>query len=112
MTTQSSTLGKELKDTIKGRVLTHDDTDYEEARQIWNAMIDRRPAMIVQCADADDVPPAIAFARRNKLEISIRGAGHNIAGNALCDDGVVINTDPDSFTRIRPAAGHEEVCRR
>jgi FAD/FMN-containing dehydrogenase len=99
MTTQSSILGKELKGTIKGRVLTSDDIDYEEVRQIWNAMIDRRPAMIVQCADAEDVPAAIAFARRNKLEISIRGAGHNIAGNALCNDGMVI--DFSSMKKVR-----------
>lgn len=103
MTTQSSTLGNELKDTIKGRVLTHDDIDYEEARRIWNAMIDRRPAIIVLCADADDVPPAIAFARRNKLDISIRGAGHNIAGNALCTDGLVI--DFSVMKNVRVDAG-------
>ena len=91
MTTLSTQLGKELKGMIKGSVLSADDPGYEEARQIWNAMIDRRPAMIVQCADADDVPTAIALARRNNLEISIRGAGHNIAGNALCNDGMVID---------------------
>src|SRR5258705_2308810 len=91
MTTQAAKVGKKPKGMIKGSVLIADDAGYEEARQIWNAMIDRRPAMIVQCADADDVPPAIAFARRNKLEISIRGAGHNIAGNALCNDGLTID---------------------
>ncbi len=103
MTTQSSKLGKELKGMIKGSVLIADDAGYEEARQIWNAMIDRRPAMIVQCADADDVPPAIAFARRNKLEISIRGAGHNIAGNALCNDGLTI--DFSNMKNVRVDAG-------
>ena len=91
MTTQSSKLGKELKGMIKGSVLNAGDPGYDDARQIWNAMIDRRPALIVQCADADDVPPAIALARRHKLEISIRGAGHNIAGNALCNDGLTID---------------------
>jgi len=91
MTTQSSKLGNELKNMIKGNVLVAEDSGYEEARQIWNAMIERRPAMIAQCVDADDVPTAIAFARRNKLEISIRGAGHNIAGNALCDNGLTID---------------------
>ena len=91
MTTQSSKLGNELENMIKGNVLVAEDSGYEEARQIWNAMIERRPAMIAQCADADDVPTAIAFARRNKLEISIRGAGHNIAGNALCDNGLTID---------------------
>ena len=70
MTTLSSQERKQLAGTIKGSILTHDDAGYEEARQIWNAMIDRRPALIVQCADAGDVSAAIAFARRNKLEIS------------------------------------------
>src|SRR6185295_8347987 len=103
MTTLSTQLGKELKGTIKGSVLNADDPGYEEARQIWNAMIDRRPAMIVQCADADDVPTAIAFARRNNLEISIRGAGHNIAGNALCNDGLTI--DFSKMKNVRVDAG-------
>ena len=87
----TSQLRQDLAESIKGRVLTPSDSGYEDARQIWNAMIDRRPAAIVQCADADDVPQAIAFARKNELEISIRGAGHNIAGNALCDDGLMID---------------------
>jgi FAD/FMN-containing dehydrogenase len=66
-------------------------------------MIDRRPALIVQCADAGDVPPAIALARRHKLEISIRGAGHNIAGNALCNDGLTI--DFSKMKNVRVDAG-------
>jgi len=107
MTTLSTQLGKELKGTIKGSVLSADDPGYEEARQIWNAMIDRRPAMIVQCADADDVPTAIAFARRNRLEISIRGAGHNIAGNALCNDGLTI--DFSNMKNVRVDAGNRRA---
>jgi FAD/FMN-containing dehydrogenase len=91
MTTLTSKAKEEIKALIKGSVLVPDDPGYEEARQVWNAMIDRRPAVIVRCAGADDVPPAIAFARRSKLEISIRGAGHNIAGNALCDDGLTVD---------------------
>jgi FAD/FMN-containing dehydrogenase len=103
MTPLASTAGKELKGMIKGRVMVSDDPGYEEARQIWNAMIDRRPAIIVQCADAYDVKTAIAFARRNKLEISIRGAGHNIAGNALCNDGLTI--DFSKMKNVRVDAG-------
>ena len=91
MTTLTSKAVDQLKGSIKGSVITPNDAGYEEARQIWNAMIDRRPAAIVQCAQADDVPPVIRFARGNKLELSIRGAGHNIAGNALCDNGVMID---------------------
>ncbi len=103
MRTQISEMKKELQGVIKGGVLTPDNSGYEEARQIWNAMIDRRPAMIVQCADADDVAFAIGFARRNKLEISIRGGGHNIAGSSLCDDGLVI--DFSHMKKVRVDAG-------
>lgn len=96
MTTQMSTMKEKLGALIKGNVVVPDDPGYEEARQIWNAMIDRRPAIIVQCADADDVALAIGFARRNKLELSIRGGGHNIAGSSLCDHGLTID-----FSRMK-----------
>jgi FAD/FMN-containing dehydrogenase len=103
MTTQTSKAKEELKGAIKGNVLVPDDPDYEEARQVWNAMIDRRPALIVQCAHADDVPPVIRFARQYGLELSIRGAGHNIGGNALCDNGVTI--DFSRMKNVRVDAG-------
>jgi FAD/FMN-containing dehydrogenase len=84
------TIGK-LRDRVKGRIVLPGDTGFDEVRKIWNAMIDRRPAVIVQCGEADDVPHAISFARENGLVISVRGGGHNIAGNALCDDGLMID---------------------
>ena len=87
---------EQLKGKVKGRVLTPADPDYDACRKIWNAMIDRRPALIVQCAESADVPHAIAAARAHGLEISMRGAGHNIAGNAVCDDGMMID-----FSRMR-----------
>ena len=80
-----------LKGAVKGELILPSDSGYDEARKIWNAMIDRRPAMIVQCAQAADVPHAISFAREHKLDISIRGAGHNIAGNAIANGGLVID---------------------
>jgi len=80
-----------LKSKISGNVMVPADSNYEETRKIWNAMIDRKPAIIVQCKNADDVANAIQFARSNQLEISIRGGGHNIAGSSLCDDGLLID---------------------
>src|ERR1043166_6470946 len=103
MKTQTVEASEQLKGTLKGSVLVSDDPGYEEARQIWNAMIDRWPAVIVQCAQADDVPPVIKFAQKNGLELSIRGGGHNIAGNALCDNGVVI--DFSKMKKVRVDAG-------
>jgi FAD/FMN-containing dehydrogenase len=109
MTTQKRKAKEELKGTIKGRVLAPDDPVYEEARQIWNAMVDRRPAVIVQCAQADDIPPVIRFARKNGLELSIRGAGHNIAGNALCDNGVTIDFSRMKNVRVDAVKRHAYV---
>lgn len=103
MTTQFSKAKKELEGLTKGSILVAGDSDYDAVRQIWNAMIDRRPAVIVQCLDADDVVPALAFARRNKLEISIRGGGHNIAGSSLCDDGLSIDFSKMKGARVDAA---------
>jgi FAD/FMN-containing dehydrogenase len=82
---------EQLKNKITGRIVTADDSHYDEIRKIWNAMIDRRPALIVRCADANDVQAALAFGRENKLELTIRGAGHNIAGNAVNENGLMID---------------------
>ncbi|MBD2739856.1 FAD-binding oxidoreductase [Nostoc paludosum FACHB-159] len=97
----NETFGK-LKTNVKGHVVLPEDPAYDEVREIWNAMIDRRPAAIVQCATADDVAHTILFARENGLEISIRGAGHNIAGNALCDRGVTIDLSTMKNVRVDP----------
>jgi FAD/FMN-containing dehydrogenase len=107
MATQLSEAIKKFGGTIKGRVLSPDHANYDEARQIWNAMIDRRPAVIVQPADGGDVALAIKFARDNVLEISVRGAGHNIAGNALCDDGLTI--DFSNMKQVRVDAGKKRA---
>ena len=107
MAAQLSEAIARIKGTIKGRVLAPDDPNYDEARQIWNAMIDRRPAVIVQPADAGDVGPAIQFARANALEISVRGAGHNIAGNAVCNGGMMI--DFSNMRNVRVDAGKKRA---
>src|SRR5437016_13548198 len=107
MAAQLSEAIARIKGTIKGRVLAPDDPNYDQARQIWNAMIDRRPAVIVQPADAADVGPAIQFARANALEISVRGAGHNIAGNAVCNGGLM--TDFSNMRNVRVDAGKKRA---
>lgn len=93
-----------FKSRVKGQIVLPTDSTYDEVRRIWNAMIDRQPALIVQCGEADDVPQAISFARENGLEISIRGAGHNIAGNALCDDGMMIDFSAMRDIRADPGS--------
>ncbi|MBN3923960.1 FAD-binding oxidoreductase [Nostoc sp. NMS4] len=100
MTTLVNETIERLKTNVKGHLVLPNDPSYDEVREIWNAMIDRRPAVIVQCAEADDVRYAIAFARENGLEISIRGAGHNIAGNAVCDNGLMIDLSTMRNVRI------------
>lgn len=102
MTTELKQATEQLKEKVKGTVVLPDHPEYDEVRQIWNAMINRRPAIIVQCAEASDVPPALAFARENGLELSVRGAGHNIAGNAICDDGLMIDLSTMKEVRIDP----------
>lgn len=100
MTSLLTEATENLKGNVKGKVVLRDDPNYEGVRKIWNAMIDRRPAVIVRCATADDVPYAIRFARQNGLEISIRGAGHNIAGNAVCDGGMMIDLSTMKNIRV------------
>jgi len=80
-----------FRTSIKGRVVGAEDPDYDEVRKIWNAMIDRRPAAIVQCADSSDVQRSIAFAGEHRLDLTIRGGGHNIAGSAICENGLMID---------------------
>jgi FAD/FMN-containing dehydrogenase len=91
-----------LRATLRGQVLEPDDAGYDAARQIWNAMIERHPALIVRCAGAADVKAAVGFARDHGLPLAIRGGGHNIAGSALCDDGLVIDLSAMTSVRINP----------
>src|SRR5512136_1667814 len=100
MTSLLSKAIENLKGHVKGKVVLRDDPDYEGVRKIWNAMIDRRPAVIVRCATADDVASAIRFARQNGLDICMRGAGHNIAGNAVCDGGMMIDLSTMKNIRV------------
>jgi len=93
-----------LKARVRGTVLTKHDEGYGAARSVWNAMIDRRPAFIVRCAGAADVSAAVDFARDEGALLSVRGGGHNIAGSAVCDGGVMIDLSPMKSVRINPFA--------
>jgi len=93
-----------LRARLRGEALTELDDDYDFARAVWNAMIDRRPRLIVRCKGAADVMDAVEFARNHSLPVSIRGGAHNVAGHAVCDGGVMIDlslmrsvwVDPDA----------------
>jgi FAD/FMN-containing dehydrogenase len=95
---------EELKDEIRGEVLLPADPGYDDARTIWNAMIDRKPGMIVRCIGVADVMRSVRLARDHDLLVSIRGGGHNIAGNAVCDDGLMIDLSQMKSVRVDPRA--------
>lgn len=95
----------ELKATLRGRVIQPGDHDYDDARKVYNAMIQKRPRLIVRCADVADVISSVNFARQNRLLLSIRGGGHNAGGLGICDDGLVIDLAPIKYTRVDLTAG-------
>ena len=92
----------QLQTNLRGVVIQPTDANYDQARMIYNAMIDKHPALIVQCRDVADVISAVNFARENKLEVSIRSGGHHGAGLCLVDDGLVIDLSPMKGIRVDP----------
>src|SRR5689334_14219381 len=80
-----------LAAVIDGRVITPADSDYDEARAVWNAMHQARPTIIVQPVSADDVAHALRYATANGLAVAVRGGGHSVAGNGTVDQGLVID---------------------
>ena len=93
-----------FKSGLRGQVLQPGDEGYDEARKVWNGMIDRRPAFIVRCAGVADVIGAVNFARTNQLLTSVRSGGHNIPGNSVCDGGIMIDLSLMKSVRVDPAA--------
>ncbi len=91
-----------LRPSMAGDVLVAGDAGYDGARAVWNAMIDRRPAVIVRCKGTADVVGAVRFAREHDLPVSIRGGAHNVAGHAVCDHGVMIDLSPMRGVRVDP----------
>ncbi len=94
---------------LRGRLLVADEPGWDDARRIWNAMIDRRPAAIARCAGVADVVRSVAFARDNDLLVSVRGGGHNIAGNAVCDGGLMIDLSLQRSVRVDRRARRAHV---
>jgi len=100
----AATLGPALIDafraSLRGALLRPGGDGYDAARQVWNGMIDRRPDLIARCAGAADVIAAVTFARTHGLVVSVRGGGHNVTGNAVCDRGLMIDLSPMKGIRV------------
>jgi len=89
-------------DKFQGQLITADHPEYDTARAVWNGAIDRHPQLIARCSGTADVTAAVRFARSHDLEIAIRGGGHNVAGTAVCDDGIVIDLSAMRAVRVDP----------
>src|SRR5882762_1376498 len=87
---------------LRGPLLRDGDAGYDHARQVWNGMIDRHPALIARCAGVADVMAAVRFARAHRLLLAVRGGGHNITGNAVCEGGLMIDLSPMKSVRVDP----------
>jgi len=104
MNTPSQEVIERLQLQLRGEVILPDDPGYDEARTIWNAMIDKRPAVIARCSGVADVMRSVEIAKEQNLLLSVRSGGHNIAGNALCDGGLAIDLSGMKSVHIDPHA--------
>jgi len=93
---------EKFKSSLRSELLQSGDAGYDEARKVWNGMIDKRPALIARCAGVADVIHCVNFARANNLPIALRGGGHNVAGNAVCDGGLMIDLSRMKSVRVDP----------
>ena len=93
---------EELRGRIQGQVLLPGDAGYDEARTVWNAAIDKRPSLILRCSDADDVVEAVKFARAQDILVSVRCGGHNAAGKAVAEKGLMIDLTPICHVEVDP----------
>ena len=94
-----------LQGVFRGDLLLPDDGGYDDARKVWNSMIEKHPALIARCTGTADVVAAVEFARSNGIELAVKGGGHNVAGNAVIDDGLMIDLFADErCIQVDPAA--------
>src|SRR6202790_686819 len=91
-----------FKAGLRGGLIEAGDPNYDDARKVYNAMIDRRPRLIARCVDVADVMAAVKFGREQKLLVAIRSGGHNAGGLGVCDDGLVIDLSPMNYVRVDP----------
>jgi FAD/FMN-containing dehydrogenase len=104
-TSLKESLVEGLSARLRGKALCRRDEGYDDARKIWNAMIDKYPAIIVRCTNSEDVIEAVNFARDNELLLSARGSGHNVAGSAVCDGGLMIDLSLMKDIQVDPESG-------
>ncbi len=97
-------LARELESGLRGPLVRPTDGDYDEARLVWNGMVDKRPALIARCAGVADVITAVGFARDRGWPVAVRGGGHNVAGNSVCDGGLVIDLSLMNSVRVDPGS--------
>ena len=101
---------QDLRESVRGRVITPESDGYADARAVWNGMYDgKRPTVIVRCAGTADVIAAVGFARSNDLDIAVRGGGHSVAGFSTCDGGIVIDLGDIAHVRVDPQARRAHV---
>lgn len=93
-----------LRSRVSGHLLAPGDTGFDEARAVWNAMIDRRPAAIVRASAVDDIAPTIALARERGPDLAVRGGGHNVAGNGTVEGGIVLDLGDLNAVTVDPAS--------
>ncbi|HEY3015662.1 MAG TPA: FAD-dependent oxidoreductase, partial [Nocardioides sp.] len=94
----------DLRPRFRGALLRPGEEGYDEARRVWNGAIDRRPALVARCAGSDDVVEAVRFARERDLLVSVRGGGHSVAGDSVCDDGLMIDLSLMKSVAVDPEA--------
>ena len=99
----SSTVAEHEIPNFRGELIAADHPDYDDARVVWNVVVDRRPRLIARCTGTADVAAAVRFARSRDLEIAVRGGGHNVAGTAVCDDGIVVDLSEMRGVWVDPA---------
>ncbi len=95
---------QQFGESLRGELILAGDAGYDEARKVYNGMIDKKPAMIAKCFDVADVISSVNFGRENNMLISVRGGGHNAGGLGICDDGLVIDLSQIRYTHVDPKA--------